>query len=77
MTNKKDESTNFEKAIEELENIINMLEEGDVPLDDTIKLYERGAELKNLCEKKLKSAEIKIKKINQKTTTKEISVEDY
>ena len=77
MTNKKDESTNFEKAIEELENIINRLEEGDVPLDDTIKLYERGAELKNLCENKLKSAEIKIKKITQKTTTKEISVEDY
>ena len=77
MTNKKDESINFEKAIEELESIINRLEEGDVPLDDTIKLYERGAELKNLCEKKLKSAEIKIKKINQKTTTKEISVEDY
>ena len=77
MTNKKDESINFEKAIEELESIINRLEEGDVPLDDTIKLYERGAELKNLCENKLKSAEIKIKKINQKTTTKEISVEDY
>ena len=77
MTDKKDERINFEKALEELENIINRLEEGDVPLDDTIKLYERGAELKNLCEKKLKSAEIKIKKINQKTTTKEISVEDY
>ena len=77
MTDKKDESINFEKALEELENIINRLEEGDVPLDDTIKLYERGAELKNLCENKLKSAEIKIKKINQKTTTKEISVEDY
>ena len=44
--------------------------------NDTIELYERGAKLKDFCEKKLKDAEIKIKKINENTKTKEISIED-
>ena len=70
------ENITFEKAIEELEDIIKSLEQGDVPLDDTIELYERGAKLKDFCEKKLEEAEIKIKKINENTKTKEIIIED-
>ena len=77
MSNHKEETITFEQAIEELETIINRLEEGDVPLDETIKLYEKGSELKDFCEKKLQSAEVKIQKINQKTKTKEITIEDY
>ena len=70
------ENITFEKAIEELEDIIKSLEQGDVPLDNTIELYERGAKLKDFCEKKLIDAEIKIKKINRYSNTKEISIED-
>ena len=77
MSNSKEESITFEQAIEELETIINRLELGDVPLDETIKLYEKGSELKDFCEKKLKSAEVKIQKINKKTKTKDITIEDY
>ena len=77
MSKNKEENITFEQAIEELETIINRLEEGDVPLDETIELYEKGSELKDFCEKKLQSAEIKIQKINQKTKTKEITLEDY
>ena len=77
MSKNKEENITFEQAIEELETIINRLEEGDVPLDQTIELYEKGSELKEFCEKKLQSAEVKIKKINQKTKTKEITIEDY
>jgi exodeoxyribonuclease VII small subunit len=77
MSKNKEENITFEQAIEELETIINRLEEGDVPLDETINLYEKGSELKDFCEKKLQSAEIKIQKINQKTKTKEITLEDY
>lgn len=73
---KEEENTTFEQAIEELETIVNRLEQGDVPLDDTIELYERGAELKEYCEKKLKSAEIKIQRINDKTKTKEVRFEE-
>ena len=40
MSKNKEENITFEQAIEELETIINRLEEGDVPLDETIKLYE-------------------------------------
>ena len=77
MSKNKEENITFEQAIEELETIINRLEEGDVPLDETIKLYEKGSELKDICEKILKSAEVKIQKINQKIKTKEITIEDY
>ena len=77
MSKNKEENITFEQAIEELETIINRLEEGDVPLDETIKLYEKGSELKDFCEKKIKSAEVKIQKINQNKITKETSIEDY
>ena len=36
----------FEEAMSELEEVIGQLERGNVPLEDSIKLYERGAELK-------------------------------
>ena len=43
---------NFEQAMNELERIVTQLERGDVPLEDSIALYERGAELKKRCEVK-------------------------
>tara|TARA_Y100000739_G_C20610996_1_gene468582 strand:+ start:662 stop:907 length:246 start_codon:yes stop_codon:yes gene_type:complete len=54
----------FEEAMRELEEVIGKLERGDVPLEDSIKLYERGAELKKICEVKLQEAEAKVKSIN-------------
>lgn len=53
----------FEDAIKELETVVGQLERGDVPLDDSIALYERGAALKARCEAKLKEAEEKVAKI--------------
>jgi exodeoxyribonuclease VII small subunit len=50
----------FEDAMRELEQVVNDLERGDVALEDSIKLYERGAELKKRCETKLKEAEEKV-----------------
>lgn len=50
----------FEQAMTELESVVDRLERGDVPLDESIKLYERGAELKKRCEAKLKEAEEKV-----------------
>jgi exodeoxyribonuclease VII small subunit len=50
----------FEAAMAELEQVLGQLERGDVALDDSIKLYERGADLKARCEKKLKEAEEKV-----------------
>ena len=53
----------FEQAIKELEQVVGQLERGDVALDESIKLYERGAALKARCEAKLKEAEEKVAKI--------------
>lgn len=50
----------FEEAMAELEQVVRKLEQGDVPLDQSISLYERGAELKKRCEAKLKEAEEKV-----------------
>ncbi len=50
----------FEQAMSELERIVTQLERGDVPLEDSISLYENGAELKKRCEAKLKEAEQKV-----------------
>ena len=50
----------FEQAMTELERIVTQLERGDVPLEDSISLYEKGAELKKRCETKLKEAEQKV-----------------
>ena len=50
----------FETAMAELEQVVTQLERGDVALDASITLYERGAALKAHCEAKLKSAEEKV-----------------
>jgi exodeoxyribonuclease VII small subunit len=50
----------FEQAMSELERIVTQLEKGDVPLEDSISLYEKGAELKKRCETKVKEAEQKV-----------------
>jgi len=53
----------FETALAELEQIVARLESGQAPLEDSIKLYERGAALKSHCEKKLKEASLRVEKI--------------
>ncbi|MBU2866653.1 exodeoxyribonuclease VII small subunit [Pacificibacter marinus] len=54
----------FEAAMAELDQVVAKLERGEVALDDSIKLYERGADLKAHCEAKLKDAEEKVEKIS-------------
>jgi len=54
------EEMNFETAMAELEKVLGQLERGDVALDESIALYERGAALKARCEAKLKEAEEKV-----------------
>lgn len=53
----------FEDALKALEQVVGQLERGDVPLEDSIALYERGAKLKAHCEAKLKDAEEKVAQI--------------
>jgi exodeoxyribonuclease VII small subunit len=57
------DSLSFEAALKELESIVSRLEQGEVDLEDSIVLYERGQALKAHCEKKLKTAESRLEKI--------------
>ncbi len=60
MTQTPVEDMSFELAMKELETVVGQLERGDVALDDSISLYERGALLKKRCEDELKRAEEKV-----------------
>jgi exodeoxyribonuclease VII small subunit len=63
MTQKPVTDMSFEEAMAELETLVSKLESSQVALDDSIKLYDRGAELKRHCEAKLKAAEEKVAQI--------------
>ncbi|MEM6588989.1 MAG: exodeoxyribonuclease VII small subunit [Pseudomonadota bacterium] len=60
MSDKPVAEMSFEEALQELEQVVGQLERGDVALEASIALYERGAELKKRCETKLKEAEEKV-----------------
>jgi exodeoxyribonuclease VII small subunit len=53
----------FEQALAELEQIVARLESGQAPLEDSIRLYERGAALKAHCEQRLEAARLRVEKI--------------
>lgn len=53
----------FERALKELESIVNRLERGDVELEESIVIYERGEVLKEHCDRLLKQAEAKVEKL--------------
>jgi exodeoxyribonuclease VII small subunit len=60
MTEKPVEELSFEEAMKELESVVDRLERGEVALDASITLYERGAALKKRCEDELARAEEKV-----------------
>ena len=57
------EEMRFEEALKALEDVVTRLEAGDVPLDESIALYERGAQLKAHCEARLAEAQARIEQI--------------
>ena len=63
MSEKNVEEMTFEEALAELEGVVTRLERGDVALDESIALYERGARLRARCQQKLAEAEEKVSRI--------------
>ena len=53
----------FERALKELETIVSRLERGDVELEESITIYERGEALRDHCDRLLKQAEAKVEKL--------------
>ena len=71
----------FEQALDQLEKIVDDLERGDVPLEQSIRIYERGEALKTHCDALLRRAEARVEKISlnqngQPTGTEPLDVED-
>jgi exodeoxyribonuclease VII small subunit len=56
----------FEAAIAELETIVKKLEEGDLALEASLKLYERGVQLSRFCHARLEEAERRIEILNER-----------
>src|SRR5712692_4566772 len=56
----------FEAAIAELETIVKKLEEGDLPLEKSLELYERGVQLSRFCHARLEDAERRIEILNER-----------
>ena len=62
----KEKSLDFEKSLAKLENIIEALEDGDLPLNESIKTFEEGVKLTKHCQELLTKAELKIQKLLEK-----------
>ncbi len=73
--NKKNKDLSFEENLIQLEKIVNQLDSGEIDLEKSVELYEKGMEIKKICEAKLKKVEIQIKKI--KFESDKISKEDF
>ena len=59
----KKQEENFEVVLEKLRGIVRDLEEGDAPLEDSLKQFEEGMELAKVCQNRLNSAEQKIEEL--------------
>ncbi len=53
----------FEEALKELQQQIGLLEKGNLPLDDALKIYSKAMEISGICNKKLEMAQAEVKKI--------------
>lgn len=74
-TNTDVKTLTFEKALAELEQIVQKLERGDVALEESVTIYERGEALKRRCEELLRQAEARVEKITLDATGKPVGTE--
>ncbi|MEO0068786.1 MAG: exodeoxyribonuclease VII small subunit [candidate division WOR-3 bacterium] len=63
MANKNEEKIDFEQALGELERIVKELESGNLSLERSLELFERGVKLARVCKEKLAAAELKVNKL--------------
>tara|TARA_Y100001935_G_C17010742_1_gene362819 strand:+ start:359 stop:601 length:243 start_codon:yes stop_codon:yes gene_type:complete len=62
----KEKNLDFEKSLAKLENLIDSLEDGNLPLNESIKIFEEGVKLSKHCQELLTKAELKIQKLLEK-----------
>jgi len=64
---------NFEKNLGELENLVKKIEKGDLPLEESIQLFEKGIKLTKICQQALTSAEQKVQMLVEKNGQQELT----
>ena len=68
-----DKKINFESSLKELDSIVKKLEDENINLEDSVKSFEEGVNLVKQCQKQLKDAELKVKKLLDDGSSSEIS----
>lgn len=77
MTKKTAATFDFEEALEQLEELVSSMEEGELTLEDSLKAFEKGIKLTRECQVALKKAEQKVQVlINESGDTEELEFED-
>jgi len=66
----------FEKALSELENIVKTMEDGQLPLEQTLAAYKRGTELLKFCQQALQDVQQQVKVLTGSNTLQNYSAED-
>lgn len=75
MNENMNEKMTFEQAMDQLENALKVLSQGDIALEQAVEQYKRGLDMANLCQKMLRDAESEIK-ISQDGIEKEFQIEE-
>ena len=70
------DSFDFESALEELESLVEKLEKGDLPLEESLKEFERGIALTRNCQKELKEAEQKVRILTEQGSEEDFGEDD-
>ncbi|AKP47745.1 MULTISPECIES: exodeoxyribonuclease VII small subunit [Bacillus] len=71
-----EQELSFEQAMEQLEDIVRKLEEGNVPLEEAISIYKKGMELSKLCHDKLQDAEEQVAKLMTEEGEREFRIQE-
>ena len=66
MPRKSTKTPDFEKSLQELENLVEKMEQGDLSLDESLKCFERGVQLTRSCQQALQDAEQKVQVLLEK-----------
>lgn len=62
------ERLSFEEALKKLESIVEQLEDEEITLEDSVKLYEEGVKMSKFCTEILEQAELRIEQVNEANT---------
>jgi exodeoxyribonuclease VII small subunit len=79
MSDEEKPALSFEKGLDELEKVVQELEDGDLPLEEALKRFEKGVELSEACRKQLEAAETRVEillKKNNKVQAEPFQPED-